>query len=332
MLWAALRFESRGSALAVLIIALIIGVCARGAGAQLGVEESAAYRHGMLQLFGLVSALTGMAVIIRQYRQAVSDIALSNVQLERRVLERTHAIEAAERRFKTTFENAAVAMSVLDGDATLIRVNDTMARMLGYRADEIEGCPLDQFTHPDDVAKNRLACEKLESDAADEYELEKRYIRKDGEMVWGHTSVSCVRGPNREIEYLIKVIQDITARKRSDEARQTLMYELNHRSENLISTIQAIARQTADRTPDRFFENFSQRLQALAENQDLLVKRGWENVDLEELVRSQLSHFGAILDHRVGFDGPTVLVAAPGAQAIAMALHELGTNAANTAA
>jgi PAS domain S-box-containing protein len=297
---------------------------------QLPSEESAAYRHAMLQLFILVSASTGMiiAVIIRQYRQAASDLALSNTQLELRVLERTRAIEAIETRFKTTFENAAVGMSILDGDAMLLRVNDRMAEMLGYRAAELEGRLLDQFTHPDDVADNRLAWEKLKSDSGDEYQLEKRYIRKDGEIVWGYTSISCVRRPNREIEYLIKVIQDITARKRSDDARQALLYELNHRSKNMLSIIQAIARQTAAGTPEQFVEHFSRRLHAMATNQDLLVKSGWESVSLEDLVRGQLSHFSGVLDQRVNVRGPPVPVAARSAQAIAMALHELGTNAA----
>jgi two-component sensor histidine kinase len=106
------------------------------------------------------------------------------------------------------------------------------------------------------------------------------------------------------------------------------MNELNHRSKNMISTVQAIARQTAAQTPEHFVEHFSRRLHALAANQDLLVKSGWGNVRLEELVRGQLSHFGAVLDDRVSVTGPNVLVAPRGAQAIAMAVHELGTNAA----
>jgi two-component sensor histidine kinase len=96
----------------------------------------------------------------------------------------------------------------------------------------------------------------------------------------------------------------------------------------MLSTIQAIARQTAAQSPERFSENFSKRLQALAANQDLLVKSGWRNVGLEELVRGQLSHFGAVLDRRVSVGGPTVVLGERSAQAFAMALHELGTNAA----
>ena len=82
----------------------------------------------------------------------MSDLARANAELEARVTERTRDIEAAERRFKATFQNAGVGISIVGGDGTLIRVNERLARMLGYTADEMEGHPLDEFTHPDDLA------------------------------------------------------------------------------------------------------------------------------------------------------------------------------------
>ena len=163
--------------------------------------------------------------------------------------------------------------------------------------------------------------------ATDEYELEKRYLHKDGTSVWGHTTVSCVRHPDGRIAYLIKIIQDITARRRSDETRQMLTREVNHRSKNLLTIVQVIARQTAARSPQDFVGTFSERLRALAANQDLLVKSEWQRVDLSDLVRSQLEYFGAI-DSRIILSGPSVTVPPTAAQALGMALHELATNAA----
>ena len=329
ILWAALRFELRGAAFSVLGLALAIGIHAQSIGAEQIYDTDAAMLHFKLQALVLVAASTGLivAAVIRQQRQAAFDLARANAELEARVAERTRAIEEAEQRFKATFQNAGVGISIVGGDGLLLRVNDSLARMLGYNADEMEGHPLDRFTHRDDLHMGVAAWDRLKAGTADEYELEKRYLRKDGSSIWGHTTVSCVRHPDGQIAYLIKIIQDITARKRSDEARQMLMREVNHRSKNLLTVVQVIARQMAARSPQDFVKIFSERLQSLAANQDLLVKSDWQSLDLAELVRSQLEHFGTI-GSRIVISGPSVMVPPSAAQALSMALHELATNAA----
>ena len=329
VLWAALRFEFRGATLAVLGLAFAIGLHAQNFDTVQGAFVNTAQLHAKMQALILVAASTGLivAAIIRQQRQALSDLAQVNLELEARVAERTRAIEAAERRFKATFENAGVGISIVDSDGKLMRVNDSLAKMLGYALEEMEGHPLDQFTHPEDRALGEAAWDRLKTGAADEYDLEKRYIHKDGATVWGHTTVSCVRHPDGRIAYLIKIIQDITARKLSDETRQLLTMEVNHRSKNLLTIVQVIARQTAARSPEDFVKTFGARLRALAANQDLLVKSEWQRIDLGELVRSQLEHFGAMGD-RLVLSGPSVMVPPSAAQALGMALHELATNAA----
>src|SRR5215813_6798648 len=72
---------------------------------------------------------------------------------------------------------------------------------------------------------------------------------------------------------------------------QALMREINHRAKNLLSLVQAIARQTAAREPEDFIDCFTERIQALAANQDLLVRNEWQGVDVEDLVRAQFAHF-----------------------------------------
>jgi two-component sensor histidine kinase len=72
---------------------------------------------------------------------------------------------------------------------------------------------------------------------------------------------------------------------------QLLLRELNHRSKNVLSVIQAIANSSASATDSEFLERFSRRLRALAVNQDMLAKNEWQGADLEELVRGQLAPF-----------------------------------------
>ncbi len=329
ILWAALRFEFRGVALAVLLLTLAIGMYAQNFQNAPLSASGIAMLNAKLQALTLVAASTGLivAAIIRQQRQALRELARVNDELEARVVERTRAIEAAERRFKATFQNACVGISIVGGDGTLMRVNDSLARMLGHEVGEMEGHPLDEFTHPADRAKGEAARGQLAAGKAEEYEMAQRYLHKDGQPVWGHTTVSCVRDADGRIDYLITVIQDITERKRSEALRHMLMREVNHRSKNLLSIVQVIARQTASRSPRDFVETFRERLQALAANQDLLVNNEWRRVSLADLVQGQVGHFGA-LGQRVVLSGPPVTVPPAVAQALGMALHELATNAA----
>src|SRR5262252_8568741 len=105
------------------------------------------------------------------------------------------------------------------------------------------------------------------------------------------------------------------------------MREVNHRAKNMLSLVQAIARQTAAREPEDFIGCFTERIQALAANQDLLIRNEWQGVDMEDLVRAQLAHFADLVGSRIGVHGPKLHLNAAAAQAIGLALHELATNA-----
>jgi two-component sensor histidine kinase len=95
----------------------------------------------------------------------------------------------------------------------------------------------------------------------------------------------------------------------------------------MLSVVDAIAHQTATRNPDDFIERFSERIQALSANQELLIRNEWKGVDIGSLIRAQLAHFADLIDSRIAMQGPVLRVTAVGAQAIGLALHELATNA-----
>jgi two-component sensor histidine kinase len=152
-------------------------------------------------------------------------------------------------------------------------------------------------------------------------------LTKDGrERLW--TFVCSALGTQSDGRRLfLCVAQDVTDRKAYEDQILFLMQEVNHRAKNMLSLVQAIARQTASREPEHFIGLFNERIRALAANQDLLVQNGWQGVDVEKLVRAQLAHF-ADVGSRIAADGPRLHLNAAAAQAIGLALHELATNAA----
>jgi len=126
---------------------------------------------------------------------------------------------------------------------------------------------------------------------------------------------------------IVALVTDMTERKEAEEQIRLLLREVNHRAKNMLALVQAVARQTIAATPEDFLERFGERVRALAASQDLLVKHAWKGVELEELIRFQLSPFEDLIGSRVEFNGPPLLIPASAAQALGMAIHELATNA-----
>jgi two-component sensor histidine kinase len=94
----------------------------------------------------------------------------------------------------------------------------------------------------------------------------------------GRKTAGCVRNGGGSIDYFVFVIQDICLRKAHQEYVQLLMRGTNHRAKNMLSLVQAIARRTAAREPEDFIERFGERVQALAANQDMLIRAEWRGI------------------------------------------------------
>jgi PAS domain S-box-containing protein len=197
----------------------------------------------------------------------------------------------------------------------------------GYSIEELrrieEWTTLAYSEHADEVLKD---IRRLISTEPESQRRELKVHMKDGrERVW--SIVAAPLGTQSDGRRLfISIAQDATERKAYEERIHLLMRESNHRAKNMLSLVQVIARQTAGREHKGFIERFSERIQALATNQDLLVRNEWQGADLGDLVRTQLAHFADLIGSRIMVHGPKLRLNAAAAQAIGLALHELATN------
>jgi PAS domain S-box-containing protein len=186
--------------------------------------------------------------------------------------------------------------------------------------------------HPDDAEKvGASLAEAVDPANVGRTVAEYRIRAGVGEVRWVEAhGLAYFEGSGRErrVASVVGTVQDITERKEREEKEYLLMREVNHRAKNMLSVVDAIAHQTAAKNPEDFIERFSERIQALSANQDLLVRNEWKGVDIGDLVHAQLAHFADLIGSRIAVHGPKLRLNPASVQAIGLALHELSTNAA----
>jgi PAS domain S-box-containing protein len=136
------------------------------------------------------------------------------------------ALRESERRFKNTFENAAVGMAHVGLDGRFIRFNGSLCRITGYPAEELSGLTFQEITHQDDLGVDLAHIRAILKGEKAYYSTEKRYIHKDGSLVWINLTVSLQREDQGEPKYFISVIEDISERKRAEEELKRTVAEL----------------------------------------------------------------------------------------------------------
>jgi len=124
----------------------------------------------------------------------------------------------SEIRFQQGFENAPIGMAFAAADGRYIRVNRALCEITGYSEGELLARRFQDITHPDDLGSDLEAFRRLKHGELDSYETEKRYVRADGETMWVLLNVSTVREPDGDVQRYFAQTQDITERKRAEEA------------------------------------------------------------------------------------------------------------------
>ena len=208
LLWAAVRFGPRGIASALSLTAILaVPAVASEMGPFASQSVPALSTLGnvfILQLFLLVIGvpLLFLAALVEERQETAA------------------ALESSEVRFRAAFESAATGMMLVDPTGRILQVNQPVMRMLGYSEEELCAHTFMQLTYPDDLESNLSLLQRALTGEIDTYQMEKRYLHKNGSLVWGRVSAGVVRDADGHLLYLIGQLEDINAQKRLEQERE----------------------------------------------------------------------------------------------------------------
>ena len=236
-----------------------------------------------------------------------------------------NALRDVESRFGLLADNIAQLAWIADNKGEITWFNQRFFEFTGRTYDQMRGPDRgESVVHPDHVER---VSEHYDRSIAAGAEWEDTFPMRgaNGQYRWFLTRAVPVRGEDGEVINWFGTNTDITELRDAERRIELLLMEVNHRSKNLLSVVQSMARRTASTSED-FIPRLEQRIAALAANQDVLVQRNWTAIPLRELIEAQLL-FLEQAEAQTELNGPDVVIQPATAEALSMALHELATNA-----
>ena len=234
-----------------------------------------------------------------------------------------------EQRLRATYQHAFIGIGEIDRTGRFLRVNEEFCAITGYSREELLGKTFWGVTHVDDCQADLAQFSRQMVGKLDTYTVEKRYVHKDGHEVWVEVAASRVDDAAGQPLYGIRVVRDISARRKAEDHQRLLINELNHRVKNTLATVQSIASQTlrTAATPEAAREAIESRLLALSRVHNVLTRENWESARLHDVMEEVLEPYRVDEQTRFEIRGPEIPVPPRFALAISMAVHELATNA-----
>jgi PAS domain S-box-containing protein len=273
----------------------------------------------------------GREVIVESRQQLLSDGTV--IEVNRDVTERKK-IEAALRESEQQLRwlasivqssDDAIVSKNLDGIIT--SWNKGAERVFGHTAEEAIGQPITIVIPEDRQSEEREILTRIRrGERIDHFETIRQ--RKHGSLIVVSLTISPVKDAEGKVVGASKIARDITEQKRSQQHVTTLAREAEHRSKNLLASVQAAVNLSQSETPEGLKRAIEGRIRALANVHSLFVETRWIGAELSAIATQELAPYSAKEKTRVRIDGLQVLLEPSVAQAIAMTLHELATNAA----
>jgi PAS domain S-box-containing protein len=240
------------------------------------------------------------------------------------------ALRDSEQRLRwlaSIVESSDDAIVSKNLDGVITSWNTGAERVFGYAAEEVIGQPITIVIPQDRQDEERTILTRIRrGERIDHFETVRQ--RKHGSLIVVSLTVSPVKNAEGKIVGASKIARDITEQKRNQEQIAILAREAEHRSKNLLATVQATINLSQSDTPEGLKHAIEGRIRALANVHSLFVETRWIGAELSAIATQELAPYSETDETRVQIDGPQVLLEPNAAQAIAVALHELATNAA----
>jgi PAS domain S-box-containing protein len=168
---------------------------------------------------GLVLSSTEVTERVRERERLLQEVQRHAERLEEMVGRRTAALRASEARFRTIFEESVIGIALLGPDGQIVACNPALQAMLGYSEEELCGTMFTDYSHADDAGTDEGLYQALASGELGYYQVEKRYVRKDGRVHWSELTVARVKRTKRGRPMrAIAMVEDITEKRISQEA------------------------------------------------------------------------------------------------------------------
>ncbi len=174
---------------------------------------------------------TSASVVTNEDGEAVGMMA-SFVDLSEHARIR-QALHETERKFRAIINNSPIGIALLDEDGELLLSNLALQDMLGYSEEKLQNLGLSDLTHPDDVEKDETLYQELHDEERTSYSIDKRFVRRDGSVMWGALTVAVIRNEENAPQNVICMVEDVTKEKRMEQERQQLLQDLKRSNEEL---------------------------------------------------------------------------------------------------
>jgi PAS domain S-box-containing protein len=239
------------------------------------------------------------------------------------------ALRDSEQRLRwigSVVESSDDAIVSKDLKGIISSWNRGAERLFGYLAEEAVGQPITLIIPGELLDEERMILARIsQGERIDHFETVRR--RKDGSLVNISLTASPVKDAEGKIVGASKIARDITEQKRNREHIGVLAREAEHRSKNILSNVQAIVNLSQSDTSQGLKDAISGRLQAMSNVHSLFVETRWVGAEVSAIVRQELAPYLDDHDARVRSEGPEAVLKPDVAQAVAVVLHELATNA-----
>jgi PAS domain S-box-containing protein len=192
-----------------LVLLLLVGILVAGG----RIRSITLHQHDLLE---------------KQVAERTEELRVANQKLQKENRLRKTAEEAlarrtaeqlsvAEARFQSMFDAAAIGIGIMGLDHRIIDANPAICRMFGRSREELIGMLAAEATYPEDMHRSNELHNVLANGEQDSYEVDRRYIRKNGEVFWAHVTMSTVRGLDGRPRFLVGMVDDIEEQKRAEE-------------------------------------------------------------------------------------------------------------------